>query len=61
MAAKRDHADSERRGRCWLCDAPLLAGDKAASMLGKGIFLVHGKCLERELALRKASRIDEDR
>ncbi len=51
MAAGRER-DDERRGCCWLCDQPLLDGDKAASMLGKGIFLVDGACLERELGLR---------
>jgi hypothetical protein len=59
MAAASPPED-ERRGRCWLCDEPLLEGERAASMLGKGIFLVHGACMERELGVRRRPRCAGD-
>ncbi len=54
MAGQNEEGEGRRPGHRWICDRPLPDGEKAASMLGKGIFLVHRTCFERELPTKRA-------
>ena len=52
MVDQTEEGEGHRPGCCWICDGTLPDGERAASMLGKGIFLVHRACLERELRIK---------